>query len=76
MGQLAYLIDEKTVVQVEQPSNLPGARDDLGVARRAENPADTVGAIGQDPAKAECGGRDTPFCAPPVVRPPAASTFR
>ncbi len=49
IGQLAYMVDEKTTVEVEQPENLPG-RDvgdvGLGLATRGSNPADSVGEIG------------------------------
>jgi len=49
IGQLAYMVDEKTTVEVEQPANLPGrevADLGLGLASRGSNPADSVGEIG------------------------------
>jgi ribosomal protein L9 len=71
IGQLAYMVDEKTTVEVEQPADLPG-RDPggagLGVARRGENPADEVTDLGR--------GHGPPFTPPPIVRPPVASPFR
>jgi hypothetical protein len=79
IGQLAYLIDEKTTIEFEQPSNLPGSgHGGLGVAERGENPADSVGEIGGPPEGVgpPCVGRGTPFCPPPVVRPPSASPFQ
>jgi hypothetical protein len=46
IGQLAYMVDEKTTVEMEQP-NLPGQRvSGLGIARREMNPADSVAALG------------------------------
>ncbi len=77
IGQLAYMVDEKTTVEVEQPSNLPGhAGSGLGVAHRGDNPADSVGDIGSGGFAPSCIGRDAPFCPPPVVRPPEASQYR
>jgi hypothetical protein len=76
IGQLAYLIDEKTTVDVEQPANLPSdSGGGLGVSRRGDNPADSVGEIGGPPSDPPCPG-NPPFCPPPVVRPPPASMFR
>jgi hypothetical protein len=72
IGQLAYMVDEKTTVEVEQPAGLPGPDDlGLGVARRTENPADLVAQIGGDDRR-----RGPPFDPPPIVRPPAASRWR
>lgn len=69
VGQLAYMVDEKTTVEVEQPAGLPqgGGDGGLGVARRGENPAEDVGRI---------DGRNERFEPPPIVRPPPASPFR
>jgi hypothetical protein len=73
IGQLAYMVDEKTTVEVEQPAGLPEAKEtDLGVATRDDNPADLVARIGDDGR----GRRGPPFDPPPVVRPPAASRWR
>jgi hypothetical protein len=53
IGQLAYMVDEKTTVEMEQP-NLPGQRAaGLGIARRENNPADSVAALG--------GGQDSGY---------------
>jgi hypothetical protein len=68
VGQLAYMVDERTTVEVEQPAGLPSAGGNgLGVANRGDNPADGVGRID--------GGRDN-FTPPTIVRPPPASPFR
>jgi hypothetical protein len=86
IGQLAYMVDEKTTVEVEQPGDLPGrevASIGLGVATRGENPADVAGDFGGG-AAASGGGTGggftttpglgaAPFVPPPIVRPPAAS---
>ncbi len=52
IGQVAYMVDEKTNVEVEQPSNLPTAGGDaldLGVARRSDVLAQvTSGSILED----------------------------
>jgi hypothetical protein len=76
IGQLAYMVEEKTTVEVEQPAGLPGPDEaGLGVATRTENPADLVSRIGVD----DRGRIGTlPFDAPPIVivRPPAASRYR
>jgi hypothetical protein len=72
IGQLAYMVDEKTTVEVEQPAGLPGAEAaSLGVATRTDDPADVVARIGDDR-----GRRGPAFDPPPVVRPPAASPWR
>ena len=77
IGQLAYIVDEKTTVEVQQPSNLPGGGSEgLGVAVRGENPADAVSQIGTGVAKADRGGRGPPFVPPPVTRPPDVSPSR
>jgi hypothetical protein len=77
VGQLAFMVDERTTVEVEQPANLPGGRSPgLGVAVRGENPADAVGEIGLPHPTPPCGGLGAPFCPPPIVRPPAASQYR
>jgi ribosomal protein L9 len=69
VGQLAYMVDEKTTVEVEQPAGLPSAGGPgLGVANRGDNPADGVGQVGG-------GGRDV-YTPPVIVRPPAASPYR
>jgi hypothetical protein len=69
VGQLAYMVDEKTTVEVELPAGLPrgGGDGGLGIARRGENPAEDVGQI---------DGRNDRFEPPPIVRPPPASPFR
>lgn len=68
VGQLAYMVDERTTVEVEQPSGLPSGNDGgLGVARRGDNPADDVGRL---------DGRPDRFEPPPIVRPPPASPYR
>jgi hypothetical protein len=68
VGQLAYMVDEKTTVEVEQPSGLPTSGDGgLGVARRGDNPADDVTNI---------DGRNDRFAPVPIVRPPPASPYR
>jgi hypothetical protein len=68
VGQLAYLVDDKTTIEVVQPSGLPFQGDGgLGVARRAENPADDVGRL---------DGEREPFRPPSIVRPPPASPYR
>jgi hypothetical protein len=72
IGQLAYMVDEKTTVEVEQPAGLPGPDEaGLGVATRTENPADLVSRIGTD----DQGRRGPPFDPPPIIRPPAASRY-
>jgi hypothetical protein len=38
IGQLAYMVDEKTTVEVQQPSNLPGEGDDARDGRRRGPP--------------------------------------
>jgi hypothetical protein len=83
IGQLAYIVDEKTTVEVVQPSDLPGAADawSLGVAQRGEDPAAAVTDIGtgDETAEADRGrgrGRGPPFVPPPIVRPPPASPHR
>ena len=69
LRQVAYVIDDKTTVELQPPPGLPGVPDGLGVANRGENPADAVPEIGS-------GDRAPPFVAPSIVRPPAASPFR
>jgi hypothetical protein len=77
IGQLAYLIDEKTTIEVEQPSNLAGREHrGLGVANRDDNPGDPVDLGGGSTGTPTCAGRGAPFCPPPVVRPPDASPSR
>ncbi len=84
IGQLAYMVDEKTTVEVEQPADLPGksvADSGLGVAKRLENPADAVTQIGLGAgsdwgsASGNGNGLGLPFSPPPVVRPPVASPY-
>jgi hypothetical protein len=73
IGQLAYMVDEKTTVEVEQPAGLPGAEEtDLGVATRTDDPAAEVARIGDDGRRR----RGPPFDPPPIVRPPVASSWR
>jgi hypothetical protein len=77
IGQLAYMVDEKTTVEVEQPADLPGGERggaDLGVATRGDNPADEVSDIGRGHCPND--GHCPPFTPPPIVRPPVASRFR
>ncbi|HET8540347.1 MAG TPA: hypothetical protein VFL83_10795 [Anaeromyxobacter sp.] len=76
IGQLAYMVDEKTTVEVEQPSGLPGREEGgLGVANRMTNPADLVAQIGG--GDADLRRRHGPwFDPPPIIRPPAASRWR
>jgi ribosomal protein L9 len=77
IGQLAYMVDEKTTVEVEQPGDLPGrevASIGLGVAKRGENPADVAGDFGSGaiaPGAGASGGFTFP--SPTIVRAPAAS---
>lgn len=66
IGQLAYMVDQKTTVEVEQPAGLPGAGTDLGVATRTEDPASEVSRIGDDGRRP----RGPPFDPPPIIRPP------
>jgi hypothetical protein len=64
IGQLAYVVDEKTTVEVEQPGNLPGgagASAGLGVARRGENPADLTAEFGEPAAGGAGAGAGTPI---------------
>jgi hypothetical protein len=73
IGQLAYMVDEKTTVEVELPQGLSGPQEfGLGVATRTENPGDMVAQIGREDARR---GRP-PFDPPPIVRPPPASRWR
>lgn len=67
IGQLAYMVDEKTTIEVQQPAGLPGAQEGLGVAHRGDNPADAVAGI---------TGTNDPFVRPTIVRPPVASPFQ
>jgi hypothetical protein len=78
VGQLAYLVDEKTTVEMEQPSGLPAALGaGLGVVTRESNPADVAADLGPEGAKGGPGtGRGPPFVPPPIVRPPVASPWR
>jgi ribosomal protein L9 len=50
IGQLAYMVEEKTTVEVEQPSDLPGRAEatefSLGLANRGANPVEAVADIG------------------------------
>jgi hypothetical protein len=74
IGQLAYMVDEKTTVEVDQPADLPGREAGgagLGVATRGDNPADQVTDLGGDE-----GRRGPPFTPPPIVRPPVSSRYR
>ena len=83
IGQLAYMVDEKTTVEVEQPSDLPGkhvADSGLGLANRLDNPADSVSQIGFGAGSDWGTGTSSrvalPFAPPPVVRPVMASPWR
>ncbi len=82
IGQLAYMVDEKTNVEVEQPSNLPGIDAlSLGRALRTQDPSeigstmtgtDTIGTVGG--ASPGFGPAQMPaFIPPPVGRPEPAS---
>ena len=65
IGQVAYMVDEKTNVEVEQPSNLPAGGDGLGlgVADRTDLLAKvTSGSILVDPLMS---GTDMPLGAGP-----------
>ncbi len=83
IGQLAYMVDEKTNVEVEQPSNLPGNADllTLGRATRTQEPSDFgssmtgTGRYGnEEGASPGFGPAQMPaFVPPPIGRPPAAS---
>jgi hypothetical protein len=81
IGQLAYMVDEKTTVEVEQPGDLPGrdgASSGLGVASRGENPADLAGDLGSaaDSGLASTGSTSPVIGRYPVfIRAPAASPF-
>jgi hypothetical protein len=73
IGQLAYMVDQKTTVEVEQPAGLPGAEgSDLGVATRTEDPAAEVSRIGDHGRRR----RGPPFDPPPICRPPVATVWR
>ena len=79
IGQLAYMVDEKTTVEVEQPSYLPGrevAEMGLGIASRGTNPADSVTEIGAGSTATFGSSGGVPFIPPAVVRPPPASPYR
>jgi hypothetical protein len=67
VGQLAYMVDERTTIEVQQPAGLPGAQDGLGIVHRGENPADAVAAL---------DGTNEKFTPPAIIRPPVASPFR
>ncbi len=82
IGQLAYMVDEKTNVEVEQPSNLPGTDAvSLGRATRTQDPSEvgstmtgtnTVGT--ESGASPGFGPAQMPaFVPPPVGRPEPAS---
>jgi hypothetical protein len=82
IGQLAYMVDEQTSVEVEQPSNLPGTEAlSLGRATRTQDPSevgstmtgtDTIGTEGG--ASPGFGPAQMPaFVPPPVGRPEPAS---
>jgi hypothetical protein len=76
VGQLAYNVDERTTVEVEQPSDLPGGGAGLGVAVRTSNPADGVTNIGFGVGTDHSDGWDRTFSTPVIVRPPEASPWR
>lgn len=84
VGQLAFMVDEKTTVEVEQPAGLSSASAyGLGVAMRGTNPADVgigdaTGYRGRGGGAGDPGyGNTTPgFTPPTIVRPPAASPFQ
>jgi hypothetical protein len=75
VGQLAYNVEERTTVEVEQPANLPGRPQGLGVASRDDNPADAVTDIGFGVGTETRGTWNRTFSPPVIVRPPAASPF-
>jgi hypothetical protein len=67
VGQLAYMVDEKTTVEVELPPGLAAPQDTgLGVVQRGTNPADGVAVV---------EAANAPFVPATIVRPPAASPF-
>jgi ribosomal protein L9 len=67
VGQLAFMVDEKTTVEVEQPTGMPITTESgLGVVSRTRNPAEQV-------AQFESAG--SRFSVPTIVRPPPASPF-
>jgi hypothetical protein len=71
VGQLAYMVDEKTTVEVEMPPGLAAPQDGgLGVVQRGTNPADVVGTVGSG------GTVNATFVPATIVRPPAASPFQ
>ncbi|HEX9242535.1 MAG TPA: hypothetical protein VF875_08865 [Anaeromyxobacter sp.] len=76
VGQLAYNVEERTTVEVEQPANLPGRPLGLGVANREYNPADAVADIGFGVGSDTGGSWNRTFSPPVIVRAQAASPFR
>jgi hypothetical protein len=67
VGQLAFMVDEKTTVEVEQPTGMPITTETgLGVVNRTKNPADEV---------AQFDAGSSRFSVPTIVRPPPASPF-
>ena len=67
VGQLAFMVDEKTTVEVEQPTGMPITSEaGLGVVSRMANPAEQV---------AQFEPTSSRFTAPTIVRPPPASPF-
>jgi hypothetical protein len=76
VGQLAYNVEERTTVEVEQPANLPGRPQGLGVANREDHPADAVTEIGFGVGTDTSGSWNRTFSPPVIVRPPVASPFQ
>jgi hypothetical protein len=75
IGQLAYMVDEKTTVEVEQPAGLPGREDTgLGIATRTENPADLTSRVGAMDDYWRTSTRSEARSIG-IVRPPAASRY-
>ena len=76
VGQLAYNVDERTTVEVEQPGDLPGGGNGLGVAGRNASPTAAVTDIGFGVGTQHSDSWDRTFTAPVIVRPPEASPYR
>jgi hypothetical protein len=78
IGQLAYLVDDKTTVEMDQPYAVRSPKDaGLGVVNRQSNPADVGAGLGAYGAHGgHEPGRGPPFAPPPIVRPPPASPYR
>jgi hypothetical protein len=75
VGALAFNVDERTTVEVEQPASLPGRSHGLGVATREAGPSETVTEIGFGVGSDSPGTWNRSFSPPVMVRPPAASPY-